>query len=359
MSIEFALLLLPIILFPILAFMKFRSTITVGETACTMAVMFLIIGGVYTAGKYADTIDTQVLNGKVVSKSRDRVSCSHSYSCNCTTSTYTCGKSTCTRTSCQTCYEHSHDYDWNVSSTVGSFTIDRVDRQGVDIPPRWQSVLIGEPAAVTETYTNYVKGAKDSLFHTLIDDDKWAAHIPNYPRPFDYYRINHYIASQKPSDLEKQHAPLYDKYLDDMLSTLGPSKEVNVLVVMSNHKSAMHGEALKNAWLGGKKNDVIVVIGAPSYPTIEWVRVFSWSKTEMVNVVLRNNLLALKEAEPKKVVDIIKQDVTQYFQRKSMQEFEYLKDNLQPPMWVMVLAWILSLFGTIGLTWWFHKNETF
>src|SRR3972149_2325862 len=49
---------------------------------------------------YANTSDTEVWNAKVVSKNHARVSCSHSYPCNCRE--VDCGED-CTMTVCDTC----------------------------------------------------------------------------------------------------------------------------------------------------------------------------------------------------------------------------------------------------------------
>ena len=41
------------------------------------------------------------------------------------------------------------------------------------------------------------------------------------------------------------------------------------------------------------KNDVVVVMGTPSYPRIDWVQVLSWTDVELFKVQLRDELMDL------------------------------------------------------------------
>jgi len=40
-----------------------------------------------------------------------------------------------------------------------------------------------------------------------------------------------------------------------------------------------------------------------------------------------------------------------------MKDYEYLKDDIQPPTWVIILAIIIAFGMSIGLTFYFHRNE--
>lgn len=116
--------------------LKITAILTVGSVAL-QSLLYVTL----TLGKAADV---ELLNGYVTGKERDVVSCSHSYECMCYYTESCSGSGTsrsCTRTRhCSTCYEHSYDVDWDVHTTVGNLTIDRIDRQGLDQPPRWTAV---------------------------------------------------------------------------------------------------------------------------------------------------------------------------------------------------------------------------
>lgn len=84
---------------------------------CCCASVLLSVG-IICLSTYYGMIDTQILSGRVTDKIKESVSCEHSYSCNCIR---TCNGKSCS-THCSTCYEHSNDYDYNIHSTIGTFT---------------------------------------------------------------------------------------------------------------------------------------------------------------------------------------------------------------------------------------------
>lgn len=355
MDFTFFLLCIPAIVIPLVMKYKFQSTITGKELALNLVVVVAIVAVTVYAGSYTGMGDVELINGQVTGKEQEKVSCSHSYSCNCRTVYSGSGKNRTSSTKCDTCYEHRHDFDWNVYTTVGKFEIDRIDRQGKDMPPRWQIVAAGQPVAKSHYYVNYVRGAKDSLFHTLAEETKYQNSIPAYPQVYDYHYANRVI----PVGLNIPNINEWNGRLANALKVLGPEKQANVTIIISKESSPMYAKALKNSWLGGKKNDVTVVIGAPNYPEIAWVDVFSWSKQDIVNVSLRNDLVELKTADAEGVIATITRNVLKHYVRKPMAEFEYLKDNIDPPTWVIILA---TLFATIGsglLAWVFHKHDVF
>lgn len=320
------------------------------EISVTVGVSVLILTILLFAGMYTSMADTQVINGQVTSKEKNRVHCSHSYSCNCRTSCRSTGKSTSCSTHCDTCYEHPYDYDWDVHTTVGTITIDRVDRQGTREPPRWSSVQKGEPASKSVWYTNYIKGAPESLFNkALLMQKKYP--IPAYPSAIhDYYRINRVV---EVGVRVKDRATLNEN-LNLMLRQLGPAKEVNVVPVFTSYDENF-ARALEAAWLGGKKNDIVVVTGIDKDQTIKWVYVFSWSKSSIINYEIKNRLKTLDKLDVNVYSDIIGEHIKTSFVRRPMSDFEYLKDEIDPPTWVVVLAAMLGLFGSLGMGFYFSK----
>lgn len=347
--------LLTLILFPIIwpfiaKFVVFKEqrtqfqTVTWPELAISVLLVCGISAGVYYSGIAYQTVDYEVLNGAVTSKARERVSCSHSYTCNCRTDSKG-------RTSCSTCYEHSHDYDWNVETTIGQFTIDRVNRRGDLEPPRWTAVQINEPVSRSSMYTNYIKGAPDSLFNKIeYSKNKWVNLIPEYPiDEYDYWHIDRVLG-------QVDNLPAWNEYLHQKLKTLGPKKQVNVIIVVTPADKT-YADAIKYKWLGGKKNDVIVVIGSKDKTNVDWVEVVSWSKKNIFHVELRDAIVEQKTLTPVETIDTIAKHVEKNFHRMEMTEYEYLKNDIEPPVWVIVLAACLAVFGSLGITWFFHKHN--
>lgn len=342
------------LVWPFIAKGIFGTRITWTEMTLNIVIVLVLFSGCWFIGKGFKMSDVEILNGHVTGKERLRVSCEHSYQCNCyTTCTGSGSNQTCSQT-CSTCYEHLYDVDWRVDMDIGATYIARVDRQGTTEPPRWTAVKIGEPASLGHSFTNYVKAASSSLFHA--DDElvkKYKDIIPHYPPIYDYYRVNHIISINVPIDgLAKWN---YD--IAERLKRLGPKKQANVIVVFVNNSDPNYAYGLRAAWQGFKKNDIIIVVGVTQYPKIDWVNVMSWSKNDMLNVMLRDEIMSLKEISRSKFLDVVENITLQYFERRSMEEFQYLKDDIEPPLSAMIFATIIALFGSPLLTYYFQRRD--
>jgi hypothetical protein len=339
----------------------FKSkTITWGEWGANTGGGVAVFVLLYALGMAGQTVDFEVINGQVTKKAQVTTSCEHSYECNCRTVTSGSGKNKTSTRVCDTCYDHNEDYDWMVWSDVGSVDIDRIDRQGTGMPPRWNSVKIGDSFSDTNMYTNYVKAVPESLFSTFhASNDQFKGMIPNYPQIYDYYKINRVI----PVGVSVQGLTAMNQHLSTRLETIGPTKQANIIVVVTKAASSNYKYALEQAWVGGKKNDVIVVIGSPTYPEIKWVDVIAFGKNKgnsLMTVLLKRHVKELGTlTDGIKVIDTIADTVVDKFDREPMKNFEYLKSEIKPPLWVFITALILSILTSIGLSIYFHKNETF
>jgi hypothetical protein len=298
--------------------------------------------------------DIEILNGQVTNKFSQRVSCVHSYECNCTTRTDSDGNS---QRVCQTCYEHPFDVNWVVETTVGNVNVSRVDRQGRREPPRFSKVVIGEPASRENTYQNYVKANPDSIFNTsdfahLMEGNNYE--LPNYPRVHDYYRVNRVLVTE-PSLPRSLHRQL-SQGISMELRTLGHEKEVNVILVVTGEESSEYARALEYKWLGGNKNDLVIVMGISDYPKVNWVESFGWSSTNRIYFAIEDEFQGVEldvETFPTQLSGLIRE----HYNRQSFKEFEYLMSELSPPVWSLILAFILNLVIAIIVGRYFLKND--
>ncbi len=295
--------------------------------------------------KNAHLSDTEILNGRIVSKNSAHVSCSHSYQCHCYTSCSGSGKSrSCTRR-CRTCYEHSFDVDWFADTNIKKRVyISRVDRQGLREPSRWSSILMGEPASFEHSYQNYIKADPDSLFQHHMEEEETKKY-PKYPgRVYDYYRLNRGLGIHMEREISEVNADI------------GPAVGAN-LILVATELPISYAKLLQRAWEGAKKNDIVVVVGvAPDY-SIKWTEVIGIAypdfKVKLRNTVNDHGKLDLM------LLPEIKTTIMKDFKRRSMSEFEYLKESYKPTRGEWILSLIVSLLLSAGLGFFFHKNETF
>ncbi len=320
-----------------------------------VAVIILIVAGFFI-GRCSQTRDTEVWSGKVVAKKQVKVSCSHSYPCN----PHPCmcdNKGNCS-TCFDTCYEHAFDYDWNVySSNKEVFTINRVDRQGLSEPTRFSRAYIGEPTASAHWYKNYIKGSPWTIIKRTGAQENFKNLLPAYPKDvYDYYYVNRFV----PVGIKVSDAAVWNQQLMKINAELGKKKQVNIIVVAVKTADSSYVHALEEAWLGGKKNDFIVVLGVRDYPQISWVRAMSWTRAEDLKISVRDNVREIGTmSERDKILGVIAKEVNAKFVRRPMSDFKYLNAEIRPPTWALFLILFLGLAVSIGLTIYFYYNDPF
>lgn len=134
---------------------------------------------------------------------------------------------------------------------------------------------------------------------------------------------------------------------DRMNSRLGPLKKVNVILVGFDTDDTMISEYQKAAWVGGKKNDLVICYGKG------WSRVFGWTESELV----KQNLQSLVIEYPKNndLIPIIEKEIRQSYKIKDWSKFDYL--SVEPTTSHYVWFVILMMLTQGGLYVWFHLNE--
>jgi len=287
--------------------------------------------------------DFEILNGRVTDKQRDEVSCSHSYSCPpcrdvCTKRSD--GSRSCTR-ECSTCYKHRYDVDWDVFTTVGTFTISRGpnNEQGLDMPPYWASLQIGDPASAEHTYENFLLIGQNSLnFKAESVEERFAGSLHKYPEVYNYFDYNRVLNTTKAGT-----SWLNDK-LNRWLSVKGSQKQLNIIYVLTE-QNPEYFYALMSKWSGGKKNDLIIVIGMDNTgKEILWFNANTYGKG-MNN---RELLTELKFASVGKPFDVSLVDkhlelVDEKFVRLPAETFAQKKSEVQIPLWFSLIMASLNM----------------
>ena len=338
-----------------------RYLITFREFLCIVGVVCAVIVLGYFISRMASTHDNEVWNGRVVKKEQERVSCEHSYTCNCMTICSGSGSNESCTTVCQTCYEHANDWDWALyTSNDERLEIDRIDRRGSKEPPRFTAAKKGDPTALVRSYTNYVKANPWSILRREGALEKFKSQIPAYPIDVrDYHYVDRFVnIGGKVPAAELQ---AWNRDLMEINADLGKKKQVNIVFVVTPTNDSSYIHALEEAWLGGKKNDLVVIFGVTEYPKIDWVRVMSWSRAEELKITLRDILqhdigsLDKREA----IISATKELTERYFVRTRMREFEYLMAGVRPPTWALVMLMIVGTGLSVGLTVYFWREDPF
>jgi hypothetical protein len=360
MNLLFLLVLAPSALGILLLFILGKGKIVWWELLAHLAVVAgLVIGGWFLA-RWGATQDTEIWNGVVATKPSGSQRCCHSYDCNCVPICTTDGEgfTSCSEI-CDTCYEHSHD-EWFEAVTSNGETIYSKTCVPPDYPDpeEWARIRIGEPTAVEHGYTNYIRAAPGELGKRDDLVEKYASLLPDYPR-VKGWRANRFLFSGIPLPAEE---PDWNNRLMEINGELGKAKQVNIIVVVTSAKQEFY-DALASHWLGGKKNDFILVVGASRYPKIDWIRIMTWmdpvgtGEAGGIHESVPRLVSGLDAFDGDRVLEILRREVKAGFVRKSMSDFRYLMKSAEPPLWALFALGALGLVASTLLGWWFWRNK--
>ena len=355
------LLIVPVLL-GLAGFLFGRGRVTLKEFLVHEAVVLVIIVAGYLIALSNRTADTEIWNGVIAKKWQGTEHCCHSYPCNCHQVCSGSNKSRSCSTVCSTCYRHFSDAYWQASTSNGETAYHNGCNAPSSSPPaRWNAIVVGEPTAIEHGYTNYIKGNPDSILRRQGAAEKFAGRLPNYPEVFDHYRANRFLgigtAFRDSADLNRR--------LSELNAGLGAAKQVNISVIVVREPDQAYLEGLREAWLGGKKNDVIAVVGLSAEATVAdgapivWAGVLSWTKAEDLKIALRDDLMALGRFDGEAALDVIGRDVEAKFVRRPMTDFEYLKSTIEPTRNVQWLLFIIGCVLALGLQVYFWHEDPF
>lgn len=373
-----------IVLIPVVIslFCKFalRWEISWLEWGAQVVIGLACLSLIWAGGRYSATADTEIVNGAVTAKDVWRFSCPintgnpcrNGYSCNCVQVPYECGSSdskgnyqsrTCYRTECDTCYKYDWEQNWYVHNNMpvsNKLEIDRVDEQGAREPPRYSRVNIGDPTSAQHSYQNWVKASVGTLYsEDKGKDDIYAQIIGTYPtKVYDYYMVDRVLTP----NFKLRNEAAWNRELAKAVSTLGPQKQMNLVVVIAENVPRDYAYGLRRSWEGFKKNDAVIIIGTRG-GAIQWAEVMSWSKNELFNVELRNKISVdmrgqdINAVDPALFFSMVHDVGMRNFERRPMAEFEYLKGSIPPPLWLMIACAIAAVLLGLGTSYIFNRVD--
>lgn len=330
--------------------MILRSQRAIGSTTLQLcissliaaAVTSLLVIGINYGSVRMKTTDVEILSGHVTDKTRK-----HDH--------YKKRHETCTtvneRRKCRVWYEDRYTVEWDIHTTLGKINVQSLDRGSRSVyatpnPQVYADAVVGEPAAKEHTYTNYLKGIPKEFLYTehMASTPEALAKVPAYPSIYSLYKINRVMDLDNvlPAGLAEQ----FNLAISNELKTLGPSKEVNILL-LAGHWDDTFQYAIRERWDGGKKNDVIVYIGVEDGKIVE-ARVQTWGDNELFSLRLQDVLVEHGIVDDTMLTSIFEQ-IQHSYKRPQMKDYEYLRVHIQPSNMAIVLMFTLVFLSPFGV----------
>ncbi len=325
------------------------------ELAALIAATVLIAApGVWLARRYKAS-STEVQHGRITEHGRRRISCCHGHTHR--TCWGTGKRRTCTT---HTTYEHpiSGDTEWYANTSNGEVAFDSGCRRNDEpAPERWDRIRLGEPTAIPHEYENYIRANPEPVLHPRGIATRFAGRLPTHPAVYDGFRIRQVINQGLPLGADEEDR--LNAELAEINADLGPTKHVSIIIVLTRESDPLFLEALREAWIGGEKNEFIIVVAMPSYPQIAWSGVISWTRQESLKSRVRDEINALGTFDGMRILALVRDEVRQGYIRRPMKDFEYLHDTTVPPIWSLLVLWVVGVGTNLLLARWFWRQNPF
>ncbi len=151
------------------------------------------------------------------------------------------------------------------------------------------------------------------------------------------------------TDMPPDWKDFFNNGLDEINGTLGPTKQVNVVVYVVGTADPGFARALEAYWSHGKKNQLTIVVGSRNFPVIEWAHVIGfWSANPAVVANLENIISRLTLDSPQ-LLPSIRQQVEQSWERRQMKTFQYLAYDLSIPIGWTILIILCCALAAVGI----------
>lgn len=368
MIIWFAMLIPIIAAVALLVF--FKHKVLWWEYLLPTVSCLVLIGVSSLASECSQTADTEYWGGLVKKAEyyedwNEQVPCSHPEYCE-TCSTDSNGNTTCTEYVCGTQHLYDVDYHseyWKVRDTNGiSIRISegryrKLVRQfgnqkfvdlhrdyHTDDGDKYVTMWPGnretaEPTTTKHTYENRVQASRSVFNYPEVTDQQIKQYdLYRYPKVRGSYYMKPILGNAGPKTSEASKGLAYYNGL------LGPRRQVRAFILVFHNQPIDAGHFQEALWVGGNKNEFVLAVGLNGQE-VEWAHVFSWSKKERLKLDAEVFVSEQKEFDPVATVDWLGKNLKR-FDRREFAEFEYL--HVEPPTWLIVLTYVLTLIITIG-----------
>lgn len=289
------------------------------------------------------------------------------------TCTRSCGKNCTTTYDCS--YVAHHSAYWEITTNIGEtvrITKEEYNRLKkyfgnstfVDLHrhyhtkdgDKYVTTWNGNPekivsATTQHTYENRVKASDHSVFHfgKVADEDKKRYKLFDYPPIYEAYKQRALLGDSSLIALKA------DSILRVYNGVLGPKKEVKIFVLIHKNQPLDAGSYQEWLWCGGNMNEFIVSVGVDKNNKVTWCKVISWTPNETLKARVRMGVEVKDSLDLVELAHFIGDEVGKDFVRKDFEEFSYI--TVDPPLWAVVLTFLLTILLNVGLSMWIVSNE--
>jgi len=138
-----------------------------------------------------------------------------------------------------------------------------------------------------------------------------------------------------------------EKLLDNSNYINAKNRELSMKIIVFNNKPIDIGLAQEAYWYGGNKNEFNVVINKINN-NIDWVKIISWNTNELLEIQVRDSILAMKSFDSYKIAEYLVKTVPSKFIRRSFKEFDYIEFQVPGSIYISYFI-IMIVFSIVSI----------
>lgn len=199
-----------------------------------------------------------------------------------------------------------------------------------------------EPVTTTRHFKNKIKAAP-----SLFSYSKVPTNISVYPWPesTDLFVSDRVMGTAR--------ASISTLKWDQMNASIGARKKVNLIIVGYGDRGMDIAEYQESKWIGGKKNDLVIVFGGNPNEKPNWVKVFGWTEKDIVKENIQSMLLDSKINDD--IITNIQAEVVKNYVIKDWTKFDYIK--IEPPASAYWIYFGVMILTQVGFGVWYNIND--
>jgi hypothetical protein len=200
-----------------------------------------------------------------------------------------------------------------------------------------------EPVTKIVAFENKIRATPSSFsFAKVPEGMKGLFEYPKNAHPF----VSDRLVGSAPATIDQLT-------FDQMNARLGPKKRVNVIMLGMGDVNSMMGEWQRAKWIGGKKNDVVIVWGGLNKKP-SWVKVFGWTDEE----ICKRNLetIVLKNGATTDVLPLIETEIKNTYKLKNWEK-SFAHIRVPAPAWAMWTYFSVMVVAQFILWFLFMNNN--
>jgi len=148
---------------------------------------------------------------------------------------------------------------------------------------------------------------------------------------------------------------VWDRSVDLINGFLGKKCKARVFVLMWRDKPLSIATNQQAYWKNGNKNELTVCIGVDAKNRPQWCFPFGWTKLESLKADTRDFVMKQKTLDVVPLADMLYKEIYPNILRRDFREFSYIV--VDPPLWVVILTFMLVIGFCFGWGIWSVENE--